>query len=82
MSKKFDALKKVFPYPDQFGQLLGYQVLEIEAGHARTTIQIEEKHLSPSGKMHGGVLSAFADFSMGCALFLALPKGYACSTIE
>lgn len=78
----FDSYKNVFSHPDNFGRLLGYQVQEIEAGRARTSLTIEEKHLSPSGMTHGGVLSAFVDFSMGAALFRALPKDHRCSTIE
>ena len=77
-----DSMGKIFSHPDSFGELVGYQVLEIEPGRARTTLAIEEKHISPSGVTHGGVLSTFVDFSMGAALFRALPKGHRCSTIE
>lgn len=82
MKSLFDSYKNIFHHPDNFGKLLGYKVQEIEAGQARTSLTIKEKHLSPSGMTHGGVLSAFVDFSMGAALFQALPKGHLCSTIE
>ncbi|MFO1518705.1 MAG: PaaI family thioesterase [bacterium] len=82
MKSLAEAFKNVFHHPDNFGMLLGYEVQEISAGHARTAITIEEKHISPSGLTHGGVISAFVDFSMGAALFKALPKGALCSTIE
>lgn len=78
----FDSYKGVFTHPDNFGILVGYRVDEIKAGHARTSLVIEEKHISPSGATHGGVLSTFVDFSMGAALFKALKKGERCSTIE
>lgn len=77
-----EVCREIFSHPDNFGELLGYQVLKIKPGAARTSITIDPKHLSPAGVTHGGVLSAFVDFSMGAALFLALPKGHRCSTIE
>ncbi len=82
MKNLFDSYKGVFSHPDNFGMLVGYRVDEITAGHARTSLTIEEKHISPSGMTHGGVLSTFVDFSMGAALFKALKKGERCSTIE
>ncbi len=82
MKNLFDSYKGVFSHPDNFGMLVGYCVDEIVAGHARTSLIIEEKHISPSGATHGGVLSTFVDFSMGAALFKALKKGERCSTIE
>jgi uncharacterized protein (TIGR00369 family) len=77
-----DVCRKIFSHPDNFGQVVGYKVLDFEPGRARTSLTIEEKHISPSGATHGGVISTFVDFSMGAALFLALPKGHRCSTIE
>ncbi len=83
MSKNlFDSYNGVFSHPDNFGMLVGYRVDEITTGHARTSLVIEEKHISPSGATHGGVISTFVDFSMGAALFKALKKGDRCSTIE
>ncbi len=75
-------LKKIFVHPDNFGELLGYKVKYMREGKARTYIKIIPHHLSPAGVVHGGLLSAFVDFSMGAALFLALHDGQRCSTIE
>ncbi len=82
MKNLFDSYKGVFSHPDNFGMLVGYAVDEIAPGRARTSLVIEEKHISPSGATHGGVLSTFVDFSMGAALFKSLKKGERCSTIE
>jgi acyl-CoA thioesterase len=82
MKGLIESYKHIFTHPDNFGQLVGYKLLEIEPGRSRTSLSIQEKHISPSGVTHGGVLSTFVDFSMGAALFLALPKGHRCSTIE
>ena len=82
MSKLTDLLQSIFPHPDNFGGLLGYDLESYSGGAARTSLQIEEKHLSPAGVTHGGVISAFVDFSMGAAVFTALAKGERTSTIE
>lgn len=82
MKNLLDSYKGVFTHPDNFGMLVGYHVDEITEGYAITSLTIEEKHISPSGMTHGGVLSTFVDFSMGAALFKSLKKGERCSTIE
>jgi uncharacterized protein (TIGR00369 family) len=82
MTHAKEIIQKVFGRPDHFGELLGYQVESHGDGQVRTSLVIEEKHLSPSGMTHGGVLSAMADFSMGVSLFTRLKEGQRCSTIE
>jgi uncharacterized protein (TIGR00369 family) len=77
-----ELVKKIFPHPDNFGQALGYELEEIQEGHARTSLKVTEMHLSPAGVAHGGVISALVDFSMGAALFTTLTPGERCSTIE
>lgn len=73
-----------FPHPDNFGRLIGYKPVDMTStpGRAMVKLETEEHHLSPSGAVHGGVLSAFADFTMGAAVFNLLEKGQLCSTIE
>ena len=73
---------EIFPYADNFGQLVGYTAQMVKAGEVLVSLKIEDKHLSPSGAAHGGVISTFVDFAMGAALFTVLPKGKKCSTIE
>lgn len=75
-------LKKLFPHEDLFGDLIGYQLEAYEEARVRTRLKIEDKHLSPSGKVHGGVISSFVDWSMGGAVFTSLKQGQLCSTIE
>ena len=77
-----DLIKKVFSHPDHFGELLGYQLVNFGEGEVRTSLQIDSKHLSPAGVTHGGVISAFVDFTMGAALFTKMGPGLRCSTIE
>jgi len=77
-----DLIKKVFSHPDNFGELLGYQLVTFGEGEVRTTLTIDAKHISPAGVTHGGVISAFVDFTMGAALFTKMDSGQRCSTIE
>ncbi len=78
----FEGYQDIFSHRDHFGELVGYRLLEIEPGRARTCLTVAEKHISPSGAMHGGVLSTFVDFAMGASIFKTLKKGERCSTIE
>jgi acyl-CoA thioesterase len=73
-----------YQYPDQFGNWLGYKVVQIDKNlhKAEVELQIREDHLSPAKRVHGGVVSAFFDFSFGAAVFSTLgPRDY-CSTVE
>lgn len=73
-----------YQHPDQFGKLLGYQVTQMSR-ESRTVVvelKIREDHLSPAGKVHGGVISAFFDFACGAAVFTTLQKEDLASTVE
>lgn len=80
--KMTQVVTQIFAHEDHFGKLVGYQGVHFERGASVVSLKIEEKHLSPSGAVHGGVLSTFVDFAMGAALFTVLSKGKKCSTIE
>ncbi len=82
MSKLESLVQKVFSHPDNFGKLIGYDLVSFTDSSVRTSLKIEERHLSPAGVTHGGVISAFVDFSMGAALFTQLKSGERTSTIE
>ena len=82
MSKLDVLVQKVFSHPDNFGKVLGYELESFDDTSVRTSLVIEDRHLSPAGVTHGGVISAFVDFSMGAALFTQLQKGERTSTIE
>lgn len=75
---------KNFQHPDQFGIWLGYKIKNFspEKKCAETELQIRKDHLSPAGRVHGGVVSAFFDFSCGAAVFSTLGDNDYCSTIE
>lgn len=72
------------PLSDRYGEWLGYSISDVdkERGTVVTHLAIRDDHLSPSGAVHGGVISGFLDFSCGCAVFATLNKGELCSTVE
>jgi uncharacterized protein (TIGR00369 family) len=83
MKRKFpEQVLDLFPHHDNFGDLVGYQVEDFRPGYGKTSLLIQEKHISPAGVCHGGAISTLVDFSMGCALVTQLQKGQLCSTIE
>lgn len=73
-----------FRHPDKFGEWLGYRVTRLDRDKhvAETVLRIREDHLSPAGRVHGGVVSAFFDYSCGCAVFSTLGAKDFCSTVE
>ncbi len=77
---KFNNYRK----PDQFGKLLGYSPANLDFKKKTAVIQLKitKKHLSPAGKVHGGVISALFDSTCGAAVFTTLnPEDFA-STVE
>lgn len=73
-----------FQHPDKFGNWLGYRPVAIDRKNqtAEVELQIREDHLSPSGRVHGGVVSAFFDYAFGAAVFSTLQPRDFCSTVE
>jgi uncharacterized protein (TIGR00369 family) len=71
-------------FADRYGDWLGYVIEEVnkEDNSLITSLEIRDEHLSPSGAVHGGVISGFLDFSCGCAAFSTLDKNQLCSTVE
>jgi acyl-CoA thioesterase len=73
-----------YQHPDVFGEMLGYEVTSVNPKKrtATTELKIRYEHLSPAGRVHGGVISAFFDFACGAALFPILGPRDFCSTVE
>lgn len=73
-----------YRHPDFFGLWLGYQLekLNRRKGTAKTTLIIRKDHLSPAGRVHGGVVSAFFDFACGAAVFATMDRREVTSTVE
>ena len=73
-----------YQHPDKFGALLGYEVVSVDAARMRASVRLKlrDDHLSPAGRIHGGVVAAFIDFACGAAVFTTLDRGDFCSTVE
>jgi acyl-CoA thioesterase len=65
-----------------FGELIGLHFSEYGNGRCQCTLHISHAHLNPNGVVHGAVIYALADTSMGGALVTDLSKGQLCATIE
>jgi uncharacterized protein (TIGR00369 family) len=51
-----------------FREHLGIEVREAEKGEARLSLRAEERHLNPSGSVHGGAIATLIDTAMGEAV--------------
>jgi uncharacterized protein (TIGR00369 family) len=51
-----------------FAELVGTELSSAEEGRAAVSLKAEERHLNPSGTVHGGVISTLIDASMAEAL--------------
>lgn len=69
---------------DQYGEWLGYKILNLdhEGKSAETELLLRDDHLSPAGRVHGGVISGFFDFACGAAVFATMGEDDFCSTVE
>lgn len=60
---------------------LGFDI-ETGEGSARAWLDCDERHLNPHGAVHGAVLFALVDTSMGAATLAVLEPENWCATIE
>ncbi|MDH3688139.1 MAG: PaaI family thioesterase [Gammaproteobacteria bacterium] len=73
-----------YPHSDEFGKWLGYQVACVDRDSCsfEATLAIRKDHLSPAGRVHGGVVSAFLDYACGAAVFTTMKPNDFTSTVE
>ena len=62
--------------------LLGFDLVEVEPGHAVFEITPGERHYNPIGVVHGGLAMTLLDSCMGCAVQTHMPVGQAYTTLE
>lgn len=75
---------KNYQLPDKYGNWLGYKIIAIKRSHrqAKVGLHLREDHLSPAGRIHGGVISGLFDFACGAAVFGVMNPEDFCSTVE
>jgi uncharacterized protein (TIGR00369 family) len=49
-------------------RFLGVRPLSIGEGTVRLAMSTTDSHLNPFGTVHGGLIAAFADIALGCAM--------------
>ena len=63
-------------------RLLGFDLVEVEPGHAVFEITPGEQHYNPIGVVHGGLAMTLLDSAMGCAVQTSMPAGGGYTTLE
>lgn len=65
-----------------FGQLLGFQAVEVQRGRVLLRMPFSEQLLQSLGRIHGGALFALADHASGWAAYTTLDSDERCATLE
>ena len=63
-------------------QLLGFDLVEVEPGHAVFECTPGEQHYNPIGVVHGGLAMTLLDSAMGCCVQSMMPAGSGYTTLE
>ena len=63
-------------------RLLGFDLVEVEPGHAVFEVTPGEQHYNPIGVVHGGIAATLLDSAMGCAVHTTLPAGWSYGTLD
>jgi uncharacterized protein (TIGR00369 family) len=63
-------------------ELLGFDLVEVEPGHAVFEVTPAEQHYNPIGVVHGGLAMTLLDSAMGCAVQTQMPAGGGYTTLE
>ena len=63
-------------------ELLGFDLVEVEPGHAVFEVNPGEQHYHPIGVVHGGLAMTLLDSAMGCAVQTHMPAGGGYTTLE
>ena len=53
---------------DRFAASSGMRLVELRPGFAKTSLQVEERHLNSIGTVQGGAIFTLADFAFGVAV--------------
>jgi acyl-CoA thioesterase len=68
--------------PHPFADLIGLTVVPDGLGGSCASLVADNSHMNPHGVVHGAVVYALSDTSMGAALYPTLENGQACATID
>lgn len=65
-----------------YGEFLGIEIGEYDAGKARCTVNLKDHHLNTGGRVHGGVLTSLADTAAGVAVRSVRAEGKLSATTD
>ena len=68
--------------PPPIAQLMGFELVEVEPGHAVFECTPGEQHYNPIGVVHGGLAMTLLDSAMGCCVQTMLPDKAGYTTLE
>lgn len=68
--------------PPPIAQLMGFQLTEVEPGHAVFECVPAEQHYNPIGVVHGGLAMTLLDSAMGVCIHTRLALGTGYTTLE
>ena len=68
--------------PPPVAGLVGFRIVEVEAGRAVFEMETGPHHANPMGTLHGGILCDIADAAMGIAYASTLGEGESFTTLE
>ena len=68
--------------PPPVAGLVGFRIVEVEAGRAVFEMEADTRHANPMGTLHGGILCDIADAAMGIAYASTLGEGESFTTLE
>jgi uncharacterized protein (TIGR00369 family) len=63
-------------------KVLGFRIVEIEAGRAVFAYEPVFDHYNPLGSVHGGIAATLLDSVMGCCIHTMLKAGTGYTTVE
>lgn len=65
-----------------FADLIGFHITEQRDGYAASAIDVTDIHINVNGVVHGAVVYAMADTTMGATLHQGMADDEICATIE
>ena len=83
MATYFELFQRGELPPPPIARTIGFTLAALERGRATFTLDTDpERHASPLGTVHGGVLCDVADAAMGMAYASTLEEGESFTTLE
>jgi len=76
-----EAIKRVVNTSPYFS-LISMEIKDLEPGHTRLEVILEEKHLHPFAMVHGGVFASLVDAAAYWALYTEVDEGNWMTTVE